>query len=78
MLDTRVIFDGGSQISYVTDRLKSNLSLPVRFVDTLMIKTFGSGKEQVQTCDVIDLLLKTRDGENLQLTFLAIPMICDP
>ena len=43
-----------------------------------MIKTFGSDKEQVQTCDVVDLLLKTRDGENLQLTFLVVPMICDP
>ena len=77
-LDTRVIFDCGSQRSYVTDRLKSSLSLPVRSVDTSMIRTFGSNEEQVQTCDVFDLLLKTREGKNLQLTFLAIPLICDP
>ena len=73
-----MIFDGGSQRSYVTDQLKSSLSLPVRSVNTLMIKTFGSSKEQVQTCDVVDLLLKTREDKNFQLTFLAVPMICDP
>ena len=43
-----------------------------------MIRTFGSNEEQVQTCDVVDLLLKTREGKNLQLTFLAVPLICNP
>ena len=64
-LDTRVIFDCGSQRSYVTNQLKSSLSLPVRSADTSMIKTFGSNEEQVQTCDVVDMLLKTREGKNL-------------
>ena len=62
----------------MTERLKRQLSLPVRSVDTLMIKTFGSNEERIQTCDVVDLLLKTREGKNVQLTFLAVPFICDP
>ena len=49
----------------MTEWLKHQLSLPVRSVDTLMIKTFGSNEERIQTCDVVDLLLKTREGKNV-------------
>ena len=77
-VDTCVIFDCGSQRSYVTETLKNRLALPVKSVDTLMVKTFGSSEEQVHHCEVVDLLLETRGGECLQLSFLAVPLICDP
>ena len=72
---TRVIFDYGSQRSYVTDQLKSSLDLPVRSVDTLMIRTCGSSEKRVQTCEVVDLQMETRGSESLQLSFLAVPLI---
>ena len=72
-LETRVIFDCGSQRSYVTDQLKNSLDLPTRSVDTLMIRTFGSSEEQVQTFEVVDLLMETGGSESLQLSFLVVP-----
>ena len=62
----------------MTETLKNRLALPVKSVDTLMVKTFGSSEEQVHHCEVVDLLLETRGGECLQLSFLAVPLICDP
>ena len=38
-----------------------------------MIQTFGSSEELVQACDVVGLLLKTREGRNLQLNLLPVP-----
>ena len=33
----------------------------------------------MQTCEVVDLLMETRGSESLQLSFLAVPLICcDP
>ena len=74
----RAIFNCGSQRSYVTNRLKASLTAQAMSVDTLMIKTFGSSEGKTQTCDVVDLLLKTRGGEDIQLPFLAVPLICEP
>ncbi len=77
-LDVRVIFDCGSQRSYVTERLKNSFNLPVTSVDTLVIRTFGSSEERIQRCEVVDLSLRARNGEPIQLSFLTVPLICEP
>ena len=38
----RLLFDGGSERSFVSIRLKDALALPVIGQETLIIKTFGS------------------------------------
>ena len=37
----RIILDSGSQRSYITNRLKDELSLPVECQETMLIETFG-------------------------------------
>ena len=44
----------------------------------MLIKTFGSDKGSKQLCEVVSLCLSTRDGGAIQLSFLSVPMICDP
>ena len=77
-LDVRLIFDSGSQRSYVTDKVKSLLSLDCQCVKTMLIKTFGSEKRSKQLCEVVLLCLSTHDGGAIQLSFLSVPIICDP
>ena len=74
---TRIILDTGSQRSYVTQRLKEKLSLHLERVETLLIKTFGSTEEQPQYRDVVKLVLTTRDGPDLELEFVVVPLICE-
>ena len=76
-MDVRIILDSGSQRSYVENRVRETLELPTEQVETIVIKTFAS-KERIQVCDVIKLAIKTKDGTNLVLPFLAVPTICEP
>ena len=46
-------------------------------VKTLLIKTFGSTEEQPQYRDVVKLVLTTRDGPDLELEFVVVPLICE-
>ena len=50
---TRIILDSGSQRSYITNRLKDELSLQVECQETMLIKTFGSQYGKLQTCDAV-------------------------
>ena len=77
-MDVRLIFDSGSQQSYVTDKVKQSLSLDSQCVKTMLIKTFGSDKRGKQLCDVVSLGLSFRNGGTIQLLFLSVPLICEP
>ena len=77
-INVRLIFDSGSQRSYVTDKVKQSLSLNRQCVQTMLIKTFGSDKGSKQQCDVVSLGLNTWNGDTVQLSFLSVPLICDP
>ena len=78
VIPARMILDSGSQRSYITNRLKTALSLPSEQVETMLIKNFGSVEEKRQNCDVVRLAMKTKTGECLELAFLAVPLICEP
>jgi len=44
----------------------------------MLIKTFGSDKGSKQLCDVVSLGLNLHNGGAIQLSFLSVPLICDP
>ena len=67
-VQARILFDSGSQKSYVSQRLKEALSLKPIHSETLVIKTFGSTDEMVQTCDNVQLCVQGVNGLNLYLT----------
>eukprot|EP00731_Ephydatia_muelleri_P009508 Em0005g94a len=72
---TRMIFDTGSQRSYVVARLRNTLQLPTERTETLIVKTFGSSSGQPQLCDVVNLSMKTRNGANVVIPLLTVPVI---
>ena len=62
----------------MTNHLKDQLRLKKRSSGTLMIRTFGSTEDRVQICDIVDLIITSRNGENLHFPFLSVSFICEP
>ena len=45
----------------------------------MVIKTFGSEEEIIQTCDSVKFALKSQhDQAEISLSAYAVPMICEP
>ena len=65
--EVRILFDCGSQRSYVTEGIRKSLSLRPDDVETMLIKTFGSDKENKQECSVVSLGLLLKDGGHLEM-----------
>ena len=75
--EVRVIFDSGSQRSYITDNVRKLLNLDFKSTETMIIKTFGSTKAKRQVCDVVAVGMLLKDGGKLELSFLTVPLICE-
>ena len=76
--EARIMFNNGSQRSYITKGLADTLSLNPKHTETMVIKTFGSQSETKQVCELVSLGVVLRHGLSLQLSFLTVPFICEP
>ena len=74
----RIVLDSGSQRSYVTNRLKEELSLCPRGEQSMNIVTFGAREESPHVCEVVDLCIVLNGGRTRRLTLYAVPTICEP
>lgn len=74
--EIRVIFDCGSQQSYVTDAVKRSLSIRPEGKKDTAILTFGSKEEKNHSCDIVKVGVCTREGEPLEIRLLSVPLIC--
>ena len=72
----RVLFDSGSQRSYVSNRLKKTLKLKPVKNETLNLNTFGNSKFRKQNCDLVELHLEDRDHGIITIKALSFPVIC--
>ena len=61
--EVRILFDNGSQRSYVTSNLMSRLKLKPVKTETLHLNTFGGNTFRKQSCDVIKLRLKDKTAK---------------
>ena len=52
-IEVRLLFDTGSQKSYIMERAKSLLSLEPSGEQLLSIATFGLNKEQMKVCPIV-------------------------
>ena len=75
----RVLFDGGSQRTYVTEQLKTTQNLPIVRSENLVIKTFGTDNVEMKQCDVVKLVLKNRNKTfEIKVDALVTPLMCSP
>ena len=76
-MPVRILFDNGSQRSYITDNLKVKLSLKPTRQETLNLNVFGSESCNRRKCNVVRLNLQGRD-EIIEVMALSFPRICSP
>jgi hypothetical protein len=75
----RVLFDSGSQRSYVTSSLKSRLGPSTRKRETVHSNTFGEEQFKKQSCEMVELGIQGLDGVfTIEVRALAFPVICSP
>ncbi|XP_068697018.1 uncharacterized protein [Montipora foliosa] len=77
-IPVRVLFDNGSQRSYVSSSVTSRLNLKPVNSENLHINTFGDTSYRKQKCNVVKLCLQTRNNEKLELYAVNFPVICSP
>ena len=77
-IPVRILFDNGSQRSYVTDRIKAKLGLTATSTETLHLNTFGENAYRKQKCQVFTLPLRSSKDEFVEISALNFPVICSP
>ena len=75
-ITVRILFDGGSQRSYITDNVSGKLGLKSANTETLHLNAFGKITHRKQRCEVVSLPIWTNDDEYVRA--LKFPMICSP
>ena len=75
-MTVRILFDGGSQRSYMTGNVSMKLGLKSVNTETLHLNTFGKFTHRKQRCEVVSLPIWTNDDEYVRA--LKFPMICSP
>ena len=74
-----VLFDTGSQRSYITNATQEKLRLLRIKNETLYLNTFGDNKCKRQTCEVYKFNLVSKTGsEPMEITAITFPVICSP
>ena len=75
----RILFDTGSQRSYVTNNVITKLRLTPIKRETLNLNTFGNNKSKRRSCELFKFhIQKPKSGENIELRAINFPTICSP
>ena len=74
----KILFDNGSQRSYISENLKSKLGLKSKGTEALNLNTFGEKKFRKQRCELLELKLRASDGNDVVIKALKFPVICSP
>ena len=74
----RLMLDGGSQRSYITQRVKTALGLEPDHVEEVQIKTFGSDSTTLQTVEMTSVAISLKTGNPIHVLFSTVPLICEP
>ena len=74
-METRLLLDTGSQRSYITKDLSEKLSLREVGKETLTVYTFENKKPKEITTPIVDVGLKTTNGETLTIRASVVPHI---
>lgn len=74
----RIILDGGSQRSYMTQRVKDVLGLEPERAEEVNIRTFGSENSRTQTVEMVTAAISLKEGDPIHVLFSTVPLICEP
>ena len=75
----RLIFDSGSQRSYISERLRDSLALPTVSHETLTINAFGEDTGKLQNCDITQFCVRSPyNSLNMYVNAYVVPVVCAP
>lgn len=75
----RILFDSGSQRSYVTDKIRKKLNAQTIRSERVVIKTFGDSNSCARSLDVVQLQVKHKfSSQSTTIEALCVPNICQP
>ena len=75
----RILFDTGSQRSYIRKSLQTRLKLSPIGKETLQLNTFGESKSKRESCEVFKVNIANKNGdESVEITAIGFPTICAP
>ena len=77
-VEANILFDEGSQRSFITKSLADCLTLQPHGTEELSISTFGTQTSHVNKLDVATIYLHTISGQPIPLTVLIVPTIAAP
>ena len=77
-VEANILFDEGSQRSFITKSLADCLTLQPHGTEELSISTFGTRTSHVNKLDVATIYLHTISGQPIPLTVLIVPTIAAP
>ena len=77
-VEANILFDEGSQRSFITKSLADCLQLQTYATEELSISTFGAQTSQIRKLDVTTIQLHTISGQLIPLTVLIVPTIAAP
>ena len=72
-----ILFDGGSQRSYVTEELRKKLGLKGEKKETVNVNTFGTDKRIKYSSELVQINIEV-DAEVVPIKALSFPTICSP
>ena len=72
-----ILFDSGSQKSYIAEKLRKKLSLKSEKTETINLNTFGTESFVKKNCERVLVNLEVQD-EIVPITALSFPAICSP
>ena len=74
-----IIFDQGSQHSYLSQRAKDALNLNTVTKERLLINAFGAKEEEFKTCDKVEVLVGSLfDKFEMKIDTFVVDNICNP
>ena len=72
-----ILFDGGSQRSYVTEELRKKLGLKGEIKETVNVNTFGTSQRIKYNSELVRINVEV-EGEVVPIKALSFPTICSP
>ncbi|XP_071153114.1 uncharacterized protein [Mytilus edulis] len=77
-VDTHILFDEGSQRSFVTEDLARKLNLHTEGIEILQVSSFGDKNKNVRHLDKSTVFVESNAGQKIPIHVLIVPMIAVP
>ena len=77
-VELRILLDGGSQRSYITEQARGVLKVDTEGEQPLSIAAFGSTRGSPKVCPIVSVGVLLKGYPNMTVSLFVVPMICEP